>query len=139
MTNYQSVNETKKPLIREWYAVQEELARLKQKESELRKAVYESLDVDPSVSGTTNYRLSDLHKITVTIPTSISVDPNGFRDNYQMLKQRGLIGDTSVIKMKPDVSVTAYKHMSDADKAQFGHLFKVKAGSPSVKITTLKD
>lgn len=133
-----TINDNTLPLVRELYAAQESLNQAKQHFDDIRAQVVESL-IDKTVPGTHNFKLSDEMKLTVTVPRTMDVEKELFKEQYSALMQRGLIGDSSVIQMKPSVSLTGYKYLTDEDKAQFGHIFKAKVGSPQVKFSTNKE
>lgn len=133
-----SPNENQLPLVRELFAAKENMDQAKERYDAARKAVQEAM-VDDSVPGTTHFRLSDTMKMTVSVGRTIDVDKNAFRDQYAAMRNRGLIGDNSVIQMKPSVSVTAFKYLSDEDKAQFGHVFRMKTSAPQIKFDLIKD
>ena len=129
-----SVNENIKPLVRELYTTQEELRRIRKHESELRAQVIEAiLDEDVKKAGTYSEQLNDQVKLKISIPRKVEVDKEKFSEYEGELRQKGLIGETGVIDMKPSVKLTALQYMSEEDKTRFGDLFVHGVGSPSVK------
>lgn len=130
-----NIDDKQTNLIRSWYVLQQELAELKNQESELRKLVMAEVFEDERMQhGTHKARLSDEAHVSLTIPKKIDVDIDAFNMHKDSMMQRGLIGDDSLIKLKPSVSASAIKYLNDEDKAAFGDVFKISTGSPQMKV-----
>lgn len=131
------VGDNLKPLVREWYKIKEDLDRLKEHELELRKQVSEAV-FGEAQKGTQKAELSDNAELVLSISAKISVDKDAFLEHKTHLEKKGLVGENSVIKLKPEVSATAYKYMSDEDKATFDSVFKHGFNAPKLEVRTKK-
>lgn len=129
-----AVNENVKPLIRELYSIQEELRRVKKQESEIRSQVIEAvLDENLKKAGTYSEELGSGVKLKISVPRKVDIDKEKFSEYESELRQKGLIGESGFIDMKPSVKLTALNYMSDEDKTRFADMFVYGVGSPSVK------
>lgn len=131
------VGDNLKPLIREWYSVKEKLAELKDQEMQLRKQVTEAVFGEPK-KGTQKVDLSDVAELVLSQQVQISVDKDEFDKYKAHMEKKGLVGENGVIKLKPEVSATAFKYMSDEDKATFDSVFKHGFKSPTLEVRTKK-
>lgn len=128
------INENVKPLIRELYSIQEELRRVKKQESEIRSQVIEAvLNENIKKPGTYSEELGSGVKLKISVPRKVDIDKDKFSEYEGELKQKGLIGESGLIDLKPSVKLTALNYMSDEDKTRFSDLFVHSVGSPSVK------
>lgn len=128
----------KTQLARDWYQVQDQLAELKERESAMRKQVVAAFFGDELVGGTHRTELASGVHLIVTVPKKIDIDKSIFDSHKAELQHKGLIGDDRLIRVKYEVSATALKHLSDADKVKFGDIFVHGTGSPQVKIEVKK-
>lgn len=127
-----------KEKLRILYQTQEELRRVKKLEKELRDEVVEMLTTEDDL-GSNRSELSDRMDVVVTRGRTLTINIPAFADKEGMMKQRGLIGDNTVIVMKPSVSATAFKHLSEEDKLAFADVFEYKPSAPTVKFETRKE
>lgn len=133
------IKDNQKPILREYYSIQEELRRVKKLEGELRAQVIEVMLEDVTKAGTFSEELGGGIAVKVTVPKRVEVDKELFTKMEGELNQKGLIGAEGVIQMKPSVSVTAMKYMNDEDKVRYADLFITKTGAPTVKFEMTKD
>ena len=133
------MNDNNLPLAREWFRVQELLAEVKQQESDLRKQTIAAFFGENMSKGTRRENLSEKMELVYSQSATIVVDKDAFIKHKAHMESLGLIGDDKVIKLKPEVSVTAYKYLSDAHKVMFDEVFVHKMGSPSLKVEPIKE
>lgn len=131
------IGDNHKPLVREWYKLKDRLKELQDQERTLRAQVVESV-FGELVKGTQKRDLNDDLELVLSVSAKIDIDKDKFKDYKLLLENKGLIGDESVIKLKPEVSATAYKYMDAKDKAQFSDLFIHGFQSPQVEIRAKK-
>jgi hypothetical protein len=129
----------KTELTREWFRVQEQLKELKDHESELRKQVVSAYFESDLQAGTHKAPIKEGVTLVVSVPKKVTIDKGFFEEHKAELTHRGFIGEDRLIKPKYEVSVSALKHLSDADKAKFGEVFVHSTGSPSVSVEIKKD
>lgn len=131
------VGDNTKPLVREWYKAKEALDKAKEHEMDLRKQVQEAVFGEPK-KGTQKANLSNDAELVLSQSAKISVDKDEFLKHKAHLEKKGLVGENGAIKLKPEVSMTAYKYMSDEDKAAFDSVFKHGFASPTLEVRTKK-
>jgi hypothetical protein len=78
-------------------------------------------------------------ELVLAVTSSIEVDKDKWLLYKAQLEAQGLIGDGKLITLKPSVSATAYKYLSDADKVQFADLFVHKISSPTLRAEVKKE
>jgi hypothetical protein len=131
-------DDNKTELTREWFRVQEQLKELKEHESALRKQVVEAHFPSELQAGTHKSEIKEGVTLVVSVPKKVSIDKGFFEEHRAELQNRGFIGEDRLIKPKYEVSVSALKHLSDADKAKFSEVFVHSTGSPTVSIEIKK-
>lgn len=125
------------PLVREWYKTQSELKELQAHEKDLRAKVIEAVFGEVK-KGTSKADLSNETELVLSCSAKISIDKEKFLQHKNVMERKGLIGDESVIKLKPEVSATAYKYMSQEDKVAFDEVFVHGLNSPQLEVRTKK-
>lgn len=130
-------NRTK--LARDWYSSKEELDRAKKLEGELRKATIEAYFGEEKVAGSRKESLSSKANLVYSASKRITIVADKFKEFEAQLRAKGLIGDGKLITMKPTVSLTAYKHLSDEAKAQFDELFEHSVSAPQLSVKLEKE
>lgn len=134
----EKIGDNLKPLVREWYKAKDVLDIAKEHEMNLRKQVSEAV-FGETKKGTQKVDLSDEAELVLSVSAKISVDNDAFLEHKTHLEKKGLVGESSVIKLKPEVSATAYKYMSTEDKASFDSVFKHGFSAPKLEVRTKKN
>lgn len=133
-----SNNDNKLKLARELFTVKQQLDVLKVEEMSLRKQTVEAFFGEKPEKGTSREELNENMELVLVQSAKISIDKEAFDKHKAHMESKGLIGDEAVIRMKPDVSATAYKYMSDADKILFADVFKHGFNSPTLTFEAKK-
>lgn len=132
-----TVTDNQLPLVREWYAAKDKLKEVQDHERQLRKQVLEAIYGEPQ-KGTHKCDLPNGMELVLSVGAKISVDKDEFMKHKVHMEKKGLIGEESVIKLKPEVSATAYKYLSAEDKAAFDSVFKHSLTSPQLDVRQKK-
>lgn len=125
------------PLIRAWYKVSDEKKRIIEEEKALRSQVIEAVFGEVKV-GTQKHDLPNNMELVLSASGKISVDKDEFLKHKAHMEKKGLIGEESVVKLKPEVSMTAYKYLSQEDKVTFDSVFKHGLNSPQLEVRAKK-
>lgn len=126
------------PLIREWHGKYKALSELKKEEMKLRKESIKAVYGEETKLGTQEAELPNNLQLSLSVGREIKVDNDAFDKYKARMESKGLIGNDSVIKLKPEVSLRAYDAMSDEDKIEFAEVFVHKQSSPALKVEPRK-
>lgn len=135
----EKVNENQLPVVREWHEKKKILDSVKAEEMKLRKESISIVYGDEVKLGTHKAELPNNLQLSLSVSRTISVDKKEFDKYKAEMESKGFIGDDSVIKLEPKVSMKAYDAMSDQDKVRFADVFVHKTSSPSLKVEARKE
>lgn len=122
--------------INEWYQLQIDLAKLKQKELELRLKIFGTFFKEPKEGSSTvpfsdgwvlkaEYpinRTFDVAALTTLLPT--------FREAHLPVKE--------LIRNKPELSLSNYRKLSDEQRKLFDQALVIKPGTPQLEFVIPK-
>lgn len=114
----------------------EQIARLKAEEMELRKKMFGEMVPNP-VEGTNTVPLANGYVIKWKFPINRTVDAATLPTVREMLTEKGVNLD-DLIRMKPELSVTAYKKASSDTVKILSLAVTEKPGTPSYEIVLPK-
>lgn len=114
----------------------EQIARLKVEEMELRKKLFGEMVPNP-VEGTNTVPLANGYVIKWKFPINRTVDKAALPTVREMLKAKGVNMD-DLIRMKPELSVSEYKKASSDTVKILSLAVTEKPGSPSYEIVLPK-
>lgn len=138
--------------LAEWYEVQQELSRLKQKESLMRSRIYKFFFKEPK-EGTNKVPLNDGTGAELKAQRVIDrkVDPGTLdalreaqRVNWGEGHQPGTLPNVpklaldKLVKWKPELSVKDYRELSEEERIYFDQCLIIKDGSPQLEIVIPK-
>lgn len=126
-------------LNRAWYKSKSDLDQAKKNESNLRKQVIEANFGDIKSAGTSRQKLGHNANLVLTVPAKVDIDIEKFEKMEGYLKSKGLIGKDKLFKLKPSISMTAYKHLDDPTRLTIEDMLEHKLGSPSLDVQLIKD
>ena len=127
-------------LARAWFVSREKRDKIVEEELVLRKETMEAyFGENNDTKGTQKTAISDKMQLVMAQTAKISVDKDNFEKHKSHMESKGLIGDEAVIRMKPEVSMTAYKYLSPQDKLTFADVFIHGLNSPTLKIEPIKE
>lgn len=121
-------------LARAWYKAKEALDEAKKVEMELRMESISAFFGEEEKGGSVKEKLNEGSSLVLTRSKKVSIDLEAFKEHEAHLKAKGLIGDDSVIRMEPKVSMTALRQMSAEDKVLFSDVFIHGLNSPQLKV-----
>jgi len=124
--------------LKEWYAVKEELDKLKNKEIVLRQFIVAGLFPDPQ-EGVNTYPINDgtgaVAKATHVLNRTVQLEP---------LEELGKALETDnnlpkldlnkLIKWKPEVALKEYRTLTDEERNLFDQILVIKPGMPGLEI-----
>lgn len=122
--------------INEWFALTEELAEKKEREMVLRKKIFGFFIQQPE-EGVNSVPMSDGWVMKGTYKIDRKVKEELLAANAEELKNAKL-PMKELIKLKPSLSVTAYKKLTDDQKKIFDKVLEIKPGAPTLEIVKPK-
>jgi hypothetical protein len=122
--------------LNEWWRMSQELDKLKAEEMQLRKKIFATYFRAP-VEGTNTVPLSAGWVLKAAYPITRKVDVPLLTNLGLELAKQGLPMD-SLIKYKPELSVTDYRKLSDEQRKLLDQVLDIKPGSPQVEIVLPK-
>lgn len=131
-------DDNKIAVARAWYKSKEALDKARKEETDLRKQAMEAYFGNEIGKGTQRESLNDKTALVLARTAKITIDTEAFLKHKAHMESKGLIGDDKVIEMRPVVSATAYKYMSDADKITFDEVFVHGLNAPTLKLEVKK-
>lgn len=120
----------------EWYQLKQQLAEVKEREMELRKKIFASFFPEP-IEGTNKSPLSDGYVLKATHSIDRKVDDATFQNIKAELLNRGIAVD-SVVKYKPELSISAYRLLTEEQVKFFDQCLIIKPGSPQLDVVKPK-
>lgn len=120
--------------IAEWFNKKKELATLKTTEMLLRKRIFNHFFKQPK-EGANNVPMPDgsAYKLCGTHVVNRKVDEPVMRTMWDDLCKQG-IPMNDLIKMKPELSVSAYRELTAEQQKLFDQVLIVSDGSPDLEI-----
>lgn len=123
-------------MMNEWYETQKQLEALKQKEMELRKKIFGYYFKHPE-EGVNTAPLSHGWVLKGTQPINRKVLPEILQAKQAEMRKHGIPLDT-LVKWKPEISVSEYKKLSPEHRKEFDSVLEIKPGSPALEIVLPK-
>jgi hypothetical protein len=122
--------------IDEWYKVSERLAKDKLREMELRKKIFGYFFQAPT-EGVNDFPMSEgwVMKGTYKIDRKVKED---LLTQYGEELKAAKLPMKDLIRMKPELSVSAYKKLNDEQRNVFDKVLEIKPGAPSLEIVKPK-
>lgn len=118
--------------LEQWYAIQEQLSKLKKSEMLLRMKIFKGL-FPCAEEGTNNHSLGDGYVLKAKVPVNRDVDQAALTVNRERFQQNGINPD-SLINWKPSLSVSAYRELTAEQRQMFDECLIIKPGTPSLEI-----
>lgn len=122
--------------LNRWYLLQEQLAKVKEEEMELRKKIFGSFFPAPK-EGTNKQDLTDGWVIKGTHVITRKVDLPTWTNMQAILKEKGLPVD-NLIKNVPELVTGVYRTLTAEQRLLFDEVLIIKEGSPSLEIVKPK-
>lgn len=122
--------------IDEWYKIAERIAKDKIREMELRKKIFGYFFTAPA-EGVNDYPMTEGWVLKGTYKIDRKVKEELLAAHAEELKAAKL-PMKDLIQMKPNLSVSAYKKLSDDQRNVFDKVLEIKPGAPSLEIVKPK-
>lgn len=116
-----------------WWKMNQDLAKLKASEMLLRMKIFNGLFKTPR-EGTNKLDLGGGWQLTATYPIERKIDVALLTSLASTLREEQHIVLENVIKQKPELSITAYKALTEEQRKAFDQILTVKPGSPQMKL-----
>lgn len=120
----------------EWFNLTVELARVKEREMELRKKIFGAYFPMAS-EGVNDFPLAGGFVLKGTRKIDRKVDEAMLAAKQNELLEKK-IPVSSLIKWKPELVTKEYRKLTDADRIIFEQILDIKDGAPSVEIVKPK-
>lgn len=120
----------------EWYALQNQMREIKEREMELRKKIFAFYFQD-AVEGTNKLEMQDGYVLNGKRVVNRTVDKGLLVTLTPELQAAGVALD-EVIEWKPSLKLAAYRKLTEAQTQLFNQVLVVKDGSPSLEIVAPK-
>lgn len=120
----------------EWYALQNQMREIKEREMELRKKIF-AFYFQGAVEGTNKLEMQDGYTLTGKRVINRSVDKGSLVSLTPELQAAGIKVD-DLVEWKPSLKISAYRKLSEAQTQLFDQVLVVKDGSPSLEIVAPK-
>lgn len=126
-------------VILAWWGAAKRLAELKQTESELRREVVELCFPSPKIGVNkeplgSGYVLKADVKQTYTVNKNEAVEPPDYSHVQAVLAQLPPSVAASLIRWKPELSVSAYKQLTQEEQAIVNKIITIKDSTPSLEM-----
>lgn len=118
--------------LQTWYVMQEQLRKLKDQETALRKRIFKTYFPTP-VEGTNKFDLPYQYVLKGTYPIDRKVDAPVLKANAEVFTEK-LIRVDLLVEWEPKLSVSQYRKLTEEQTAVFDRCLIVKPGSPSLEI-----
>lgn len=122
--------------LNEWYAAQEQLKKLKEREMELRKKIFAFCFPSP-VEGTNTYQLAEGFVIKGKYPITRKVQIELYDVVKDRIREAGVVLE-DLLKWEPSLVLSEYRKLSDEQRQAVDMCLEVKPGSPALEITKPK-
>jgi hypothetical protein len=116
----------------EWWKLSQELARIRSAEMLLRMKIFNGVFTTPKI-GTNKHDLGGGFQLTAVYGLDYKVDVALLTAHAPDLRQKGIVLE-NVIRQKPEVSVTAYKALTEEQRKELDQCLTIKPSSPQMKI-----
>ncbi len=129
--------------LAEWYRVQEQLSKLKSAEALMRSRIFKFFFKNPK-EGTNKVPLNDGTgaEIKATHVINRSVDIGSLDALKATMGTEGSnlpkLNLDELIKWKPEVSISAYRQLTDEERNAFDQCLIIKPGSPQLEVSIPK-
>ena len=123
--------------LQRWYALQAELATVKEQEMTLRKKIFAHFFPTPN-EGTNTVPLGANWKIVAKYPITRTVDKGLLTTMTPVLREAGINVD-DVIRWKPELAVTVYRNLTADQIHLVDQCLEIKPGSPSLDLVAPKE
>ena len=120
----------------EWYALQNQMREIKEREMELRKKIFTFYFRD-AVEGTNKLEMQDGYVLNAKRVINRSVDKGSLVTLTPELQAAGIKVD-DLVEWKPSLKISAYRKLTEAQTQIFDQVLVVKDGSPSLEIVAPK-
>lgn len=117
-------------------SLNEKIAILKEEENALRKELFEACFENP-VEGTNSFKLYNGHVLKFTHKINRTLDSAALSTVREMLTEKNVNMD-DLIRMKPELSVSAYKKLPEDSRKIMDLAITAKPGTPSYEIVLPK-
>ena len=118
--------------LNEWFLLVPELKRLKAREMELRKSLFNGAFPFPT-EGTNTFNLEGGYKLKGTYKLERSVDTAAFQALSTEMKEADIAAD-GMLRFKASLIASEYKRLTDEQRHLFDQCIIIKPGSPSLEI-----
>ena len=131
-------------VILAWWGAAKRLAEVKQAESQLRKEVFEMCFPTPKIGVNkeplgSGYVLKADVKQTYTINKNEAVEPPDYSNVAEVLAQLPPAVASSLIRWKPELSISAYKQLTQEEQAIVNKILTIKDSTPSLEMIEPKN
>jgi hypothetical protein len=116
-----------------WFVMNQQLAKLKASEMLLRMKIFNGLFTAPR-EGTNKHGLGSGWQLTAVYPIDRKIDAALLSSLAPSLREEYKIVLETVIKNKPELSVSAYKSLSEEQRKALDQCITAKPGSPQLKL-----
>lgn len=120
----------------EWYALQNQMREIKEREMELRRKIFAFYFQD-AVEGTNKLEMQDGYVLNAKRVINRSVDKGSLVSLTPELQAAGIKVD-DLVEWKPSLKISAYRKLTEAQTQLFDQVLVVKDGSPSLEIVAPK-
>jgi hypothetical protein len=128
---------TKEQRLQEWYLLQEELKKLKFRESILRRNLFDEFFTDPK-EGTNSFDLEGGYVLKGDYIIERKVDEAAFTKTKEELVVAKINPD-KVVRWKPELAKAEYNKLTAEQKLIVDNFLIVKPGSPQMKVEEGKE
>ena len=118
--------------LNEWFSLVPELKRMKAREMELRKSLFNGAFPFPT-EGTNSFDLEGGYKLKGTYKLERSVDTAAFQALSKEMKEADIAAD-GMLRFKASLVAAEYKRLDDEQRHLFDQCIITKPGSPSLEI-----
>ena len=125
-------NEVSQEYISTWYALQEELKRIKASEMLLRTKIFGALFTSPE-EGTTSIPLSDGWVLKGKYTINRDVDQASIDSMREKFIECGISTD-KLLQYKPSLVMKEYRALTDEQRKVFDQALVIKPGAPYLEI-----
>jgi hypothetical protein len=119
-------------LIDEWADLKARADKLKDEENVLRRAIANTFFSDKE-EGSATMKLGDGRSLGATFKINRTVSAEELQVLTPAFHEVGIPVD-GLIKWKPELVVSAYRKLTDAQRAEFDQVLTIKEGMPSLEI-----
>lgn len=122
--------------LSEWYRLKQEVSRLQASERLLRAKIFGGLFPEPT-EGTNSFALADGYVLKATHKIDRTIDEAALSVNKERYAAMG-ISIEKLVRLKPELTMRAYRALTDEQRNAFDESLTIKPGSPSLDIVLPK-